>query len=116
MDKQFVFDVGEEFDGYRLDKWLSVVACDFSRSKIQQFIENACLCKNGVPVTVRRENVKAGEQYILTVPDEKVDTLMKPENIPLDILYEDDDIIVVNKPAGMVVHQGRRASINSKGS
>ena len=111
MEKIISFEVSEKFDGYRLDKWLAVVAIDFSRSKIQQFIKQGCITKNNIIIDVMRSDVHKGEVYILTVPDEKIDISMKPENIPLNILYEDDDIIVLNKPAGMVVHQG--AGVNN---
>ena len=111
MENVFSFEVGEEFSGYRLDKWLAVVMPDFSRSKIQQFIKQGFITKNNLPVDSQRIDVEVGDVYVVNVPDEKVETVMKPENIPLDILYEDDDIIVVNKPAGMVVHQG--AGVNS---
>ena len=111
MEKIISFEVSEEFDGCRLDKWLATVVCDFSRSKIQQFIKQGCITKNDVIIDMMRLDVHTGEVYTLTVPDEKNDTSMKPENIPLDILYEDDDIIVINKPAGMVVHQG--AGVNN---
>ncbi len=111
MEKILFFEVSEEFNGCRLDKWLAVVAKDFSRSKIQQFIKSGCVKKNNIIIDVMRFDVHTGEIYDLTVPDEKVDVSMVPENIPLDILYEDDDIIVLNKPAGMVVHQG--AGVNS---
>ncbi len=111
MENVFDFEVAEEFNGYRLDKWLAVVMPDFSRSKIQQFIKKGCVLKDGVSVDIGKIDVKAGEIYHINVPEEKVETSMNPENIPLDILYEDDDIIVINKPVGMVVHQG--AGVNS---
>ncbi|MBR1544444.1 MAG: RluA family pseudouridine synthase [Alphaproteobacteria bacterium] len=105
------FEVSEEFNGVRLDKWLATVMPDFSRSKIQQFIKNGCITKNGTPVESQRIDVATGDVYCVNVPEEQVEVTLKPENIPLDILYEDDDIIVINKPAGMVVHQG--AGVNS---
>ena len=111
MEKKFTFVVEKQFDGVRLDKWLSSVCVDFSRSKIQQLIEKGCLKKENNIVSERRLEVHVNEEYQLIVLDEKVDTFMKPENIPLDILYEDDDIIVINKPVGMVVHQG--AGVNT---
>lgn len=111
MEKILTFEVMEEFKGCRLDKWLATVAPDFSRSKIQQFIRKGFITRNSEPVESQRIDVEVGDVYTVRIPDEKVDTEMKPENIPLDILYEDDDIIVINKPAGMVVHQG--AGVNS---
>lgn len=111
MENVFTFEVGEEFNGSRLDKWLATINPDFSRSKIQQFIKKGYLLKNGEQVESQRIDVQTGEVYVLTIPEKKVEITMEPENIPLDILYEDDDIIVINKPAGMVVHQG--AGVNS---
>ena len=106
MSNILTFEVDEQFNGVRLDKWLATVMPDFSRSKIQQFIKNGFITKNDSPVESQRIDVATGEIYSVNVPEEKVETSLKPENIPLDILYEDDDIIVINKPAGMVVHQG----------
>lgn len=88
--------------GKRTDRFLSERMPDFSRSRIQKLIEEGMvLCGDGTP----RDSMKlrGTENFIVTVPDpENYDVV--PENIPLDIVYEDEDIAVVNKPVGMVVH------------
>lgn len=92
----------DETEKIRLDKYLTNILKDMSRSHIQTLIKN----KN---ILVNDQKIKSG--YLL-IPEDKISIKLpkisnseaKPENIPLDIIYEDDDIIVVNKPKGMVVH------------
>lgn len=112
MEKVLSFIVGEEAKGVRLDKWLSSQVTDFSRVKIQKFIKAGfVLDANEEVVADQNMAVNIGEEYILNIPEEEKESPVEPENIPLDILYEDDDIIIINKPAGMVVHRG--AGVNS---
>ena len=96
------FEVGYEQEGERLDKYLSMIYPDFSRSFFQKLIKNGQVKVNDIPekssYSVREEDI-----ICVTIPD-AVQTSIEPENIPLDILYEDADLIVVNKPKGMVVH------------
>ncbi len=107
MENVFNLKVEEEFKGLRLDKWISTVLPDFSRTKIQKLIKDGFVLDNNEEV-VADQNLKVivGDEYIISIPEEKHESLMEPEDIPLDILFEDDDIIVVNKSAGMVVHKG----------
>ncbi|MGC4019621.1 MAG: RluA family pseudouridine synthase [Muricomes sp.] len=88
--------------GIRLDKFLSNAVPDSSRSYIQKLIENGSVTVNGQRI---KSNYKtsAGDQIKLCLPEPETLDIM-PEDIPLDILYEDDDILVINKPKGMVVH------------
>ena len=87
----------------RIDKILSEGLGDsFSRSRIKDLIENGNITVNDDHVKVS-EKVNGGTLIVITVPD-IVDAEIKPENIPLDIVYEDNDLIIVNKPKGMVVH------------
>ena len=88
-------------DGQRLDIFLSAVS-GLTRAHIQKLIKENMISVNG---TQKKSNyhLKIGDNIVLSVPEpEKID--VEPENIPLDILYEDEDIIVVNKARGMVVH------------
>ena len=86
--------------GQRIDKFL-VENTEYTRSKIQKMIDNDCILVNGKSIK-SSYTLKAGDQ--IEVKDYEENTDIIPENIPLDIYYEDDDLIVVNKPSGMVVH------------
>lgn len=93
--------IGEEQHG-RLDKVLAAQLSKYSRSQIKKWIDAGRVTVNGQPA-VGKEKVHAGDVVVMDPPaPKKVD--LTPENIPLDIVYEDDDVIVVNKPQGMVVH------------
>lgn len=96
-------EVESSFNGWRLDKFLARTAEQFSRARLQQLIKQGCLSKNGQVITDTSLKVKAGEIYQIAVPPPE-DPTPEPENIPLDIVYEDEDLLVVNKPAGMTVH------------
>ena len=88
----------------RLDKALTILLEDVSRSKIQSHLENGCILVNG---KVEKSSYKLSEGDVITVEDFKPEISdLNPEDIPLDIVYEDDDVIVVNKPKGLVVHPG----------
>ena len=91
-----------EFDGVRIDKYLSVVFPDLSRSFIQKAIDCGNVSVNGKSVA-KNYKLKTDER-IEYIPLEPVKLEVKAQNIPLDIVYEDDDLLVVNKPKGMVVH------------
>ena len=88
--------------GTRLDKYLTEQIPDQSRSYIQKLLDDNFITVNGKSVKSNYK-LRAGDAIAVEIPDaEELD--IEPENIPLDIVYEDDDIIVVNKPKGMVVH------------
>ncbi|GET42789.1 RluA family pseudouridine synthase [Microseira wollei] len=87
----------------RLDRWLSNQLPDLSRSRIQKLIEQGCVEINGETCTDKNAKVKPGDRIHLTIPEAQP-TNLQPEDIPLDILYEDDRILILNKPAGLVVH------------
>lgn len=90
--------------GERLDRWLTAHAEDMSRSRIQALITEGRLTRgDGSPVSDASRKVRGGETYVLTVPP-PAPARPQPENIPLDVIYEDDDLIVLDKPAGLVVH------------
>ena len=88
--------------GIRLDKWLASWT-ELSRTRLRQLIESGQVRADGDIVTSPTRKVKNGIEYALLVPPPVDDTPM-PENIPLDIIHEDGELIVVNKPAGMTVH------------
>lgn len=88
--------------GERIDRWLSN-HCDLSRNRIQKLIGQGALSINHVPCSNKKITVSTGDWLQLKIPAIEPFALL-PEAIPLDILYEDDALLVVNKPAGMVVH------------
>ena len=97
------FTVDEDSEGLRLDKYISDMTGPLlSRSFLQKIIKNNEVFVNSSPKKPSYK-VALGDDVYFTVPDAK-NCNITPEDIPLDILYEDDDVIVVNKPKGMVVH------------
>lgn len=92
-----------EEQGDRIDRYLSQQLPDLSRSRIQQLIEQEQVQVNGKVCTSKKATVQAGDRISITIPEAKPLDL-QPEAIPLDILYEDDSVIIINKPAGLVVH------------
>lgn len=86
--------------GKRIDKYLNENT-EYTRSKIQKMIENGNILVNDIKV---KDSYKVKENDYITIEALEETTNILPENIPLDIYYEDDDLIVVNKPSGMVVH------------
>lgn len=101
MDK-FLFQINEEMEGERIDKCISMLIDSLSRSFIQKMIKEERVSVNDLPVK-GSYRVREGEEVAFELP-ESVEPDIEPEDIPLDILYEDKDVIVVNKPKGMVVH------------
>ena len=96
------FNIGTEHEE-RADKLLASLLEDQSRSYIQKLIENGNLSVDGKICTSKKEVLKAGQNIQLILPEpEKCEAV--PEEMPLDIVFEDNDLIVVNKPKGMVVH------------
>ena len=97
-----IIQVTETDSGQRIDKLLSQQLPELTRSAIQHLMQDGCVTIGEQPV---KKNAKAaaGDVIAVEVPEPK-EVSIEPENIPLDIVYEDEDIIVVNKPKGMVVH------------
>lgn len=93
----------EEGAASRLDRWLADALEGFSRSRIQKLIEDGCISVNAQCCTHKKARVRSGDCIAVTPPPPKPLEL-SPEDIPLDILYEDDHLLIVNKPAGLVVH------------
>lgn len=100
---RFVADSGQKL--LRVDKFLVERMQKTSRNRIQQAAEAECIIVNGRPVKSSYK-VKAGDVVSIVMDRPKYELEIIPEDIPLDIVYEDDALLVVNKPAGMVVHPG----------
>ncbi len=102
---EFDFSIDEASEGaigLRLDKYLTEALPDYSRSYIQKLLEDGQILVNGKP-SKSNYKLRGGDCIHVTIPE--AETLdVEPENIPLDIVYEDADILVINKPKGMVVH------------
>ncbi len=103
---KLITPIADEFDASkRLDKFLADCFPDISRSRIKQLIEQGCVSMEEETCTSASQKVKQDDMYEIEIP-ELEEGNPTPENIELDIVFEDDDIIVINKPAGMVVHPG----------
>lgn len=100
--KKEVFEVDSSYEEERLDKYLSLIFPEQSRSFFQKLIKDGQIRVNE---KMEKANYRLKTQDLIevSIPD-AVETPILPENIPLDILYEDNDLLIVNKPKGMVVH------------
>ena len=109
MDKKFLIYDGQ--DSERIDKFLANELDDLSRSSIQMLIKDKYVLVNE-EVVKSNFLLKNGDEISITIPDPVNDEILA-EDIPLDVYYEDSDVIVINKPSGMVVHP---AVGNTKGT
>ncbi len=101
-----VLEAGADATGQRLDQWLAgKLGPDMSRSRVQMLIKQGAVSVNGKPVDETKRNMIAGESVSVAMPEPEP-AAPQGENITLDVLYEDDELIVINKPAGLVVHPG----------
>ena len=97
--------IPDDFAGFRLDQALAQVFSDYSRGRLTGWIKEGYVTVNGD--TLRpRDKVMGGEQIEINATIEVADENWTAEPINLDIVYEDDDLIIINKPAGLVVHPG----------
>ncbi|MBD2104504.1 RluA family pseudouridine synthase [Leptolyngbya sp. FACHB-261] len=94
--------VAPEDSGERLDRWLAEQLPDLSRSRIQKLIEQGQVRLNG-QVCNKKDLVQVGDQVDLSLPEPEP-LAIEPETMPLSILYEDDQLLVIDKPVGLVVH------------
>ncbi len=103
MTERYRVTVDQKQELERLDKYLDMRIAGISRNKIQEAAKAGCILVNG---KAQKSNyrVHPGDEVVVMLPGEHFEYKLEPENIPLDIVYEDDDLIVVNKEAGMVVH------------
>lgn len=97
--------IPEDYPEQRLDQALAQLLPQYSRAQCQLWIKAGAVEVNGKVITKTRHNVQADDDIILDA-ELSDKTYMEAEDIPLDIIYEDDDLIVINKPAGLVVHPG----------
>ncbi|MFN0275763.1 MAG: RluA family pseudouridine synthase [Chitinophagales bacterium] len=100
---KIVCDRGQE--PYRIDKFLTDRIEKVSRTKIQYAAEANCILVNKIPVKSNYK-IKPYDEIVILLPERVNEYSVLPENIPLNIVYEDEDVMVINKPAGMVVHPG----------
>ena len=99
---QFTYQIGIEDGDERIDKWISNSLKNLSRSYIQKLIKDNMVFVNGKPQKASYR-LKVDDEILFQIP-EAVEPSILAENIPLSILYEDSDLLIVNKPKGMVVH------------
>ncbi len=103
IENPVIKHITEQFAGQRLDAALATMFPDYSRSRLQQWIRDGHVLLDGKRVKPRTK--LAGDELLqLNIPIDDQSTELQPQDIPLDIVFEDEDIIVLNKPAGLVVH------------
>jgi 23S rRNA pseudouridine1911/1915/1917 synthase len=105
QDKQLTLKVGDAIQQRRLDKYLHGRFANFSRAMLQEAIKAGEVSVNGKPAKPSFK-ISPGDLIEITLPKLPSREIL-PENIPLNIIHEDDDIIIINKPAGMIVHPAR---------
>ena len=96
-------EVESAHNGWRLDKYLARVVPELSRARLQQLIKLGCVSLKGDMLTDGAVKIHSGDAYQIVIPPPE-DANPEPEDIALDVVYEDEDLIVINKPAGMTVH------------
>ena len=100
--EKLTLQTNKEDAGARIDAWLAAQVEELTRSAAQRLLEEGRVTRDGKPLG-KSDKLSGGETIEISLPDpEPVDVV--PQNIPLDIVYEDEDVIVVNKPKGLVVH------------
>ncbi len=105
MSDKVIYIVSDEYHGKRLDAVVAAFDKENSRSTLQSFIEQGLVTVDGEVKKKGNFKVSSGQTIEVTKPEpESLDA--KPQDIPLDIIYDDADIVVINKPAGLVVHPG----------
>ncbi len=98
------WQVGAAQHGERLDRALASLVQEFSRSYVQQLIESGAVSVNGKPATKSSARVKAGDQGIIELRPTPQSQAFRPEEMALEVVHRDDHVLVINKPAGLVVH------------
>lgn len=103
MMNRYSFIAEGSDEGVRIDKWLTLQdEVDLTRSAVVRLIESGNVTVGGKPA-VKSHTLKAGEEITVEIPDPE-ELEIEPQEIPIDVVYEDDDLAVINKPQGMVVH------------
>ncbi len=105
MTTPMQWTVPEPNTGERLDRFLAAAQTDLSRSQLQTLIRDGRVAVNGRPARVSHR-VQTGDAITVEMPEAPDHAGLEPEEIALDIVFEDEHLLVVNKPAGMVVHPG----------
>jgi len=101
----FNTSVPTNYHGYRIDKFLQSVVSELSRTRLQALIQEGQVKLNNVTIKDSAKKIREKDQIKINFPSPK-ETLIKPNKISLDILYDDEDIIIINKHPGVVVHPG----------
>ena len=101
MDK-IVFTISEEFEGIRLDKCISEKESDLTRSMVQKLIDAGQVTVNS-KIVAKKYTTSIDDEVVINIPEPR-ELDVKAQNLPLEIVFQDDDLLVVNKPKGMVVH------------
>ncbi len=102
MINNFTFQFDENCIGLRIDKWITEQEIDVTRSMIQKLIDDGNVCVNDKVVS-KNYKLRKNDRIDIIVP-EPVELDVKAQDLPIEIVYQDDDLLVVNKPKGMVVH------------
>ena len=105
MTEQNTITLDDSHQGLRLDKALAMCFTDMSRSRLQQLITGGHVTSNDVVTNDAKKKVSAGQTYTVCVP-EAVAAKPQAQDIPLDIVFEDEMLLVINKPVGLLVHPG----------
>ena len=95
--------VNEDTAGIRIDKFIAGEIAEFSRSQVQKLLEEGYVFADDEIIADKNFKTRLGDMYQITLPEPQAATPVA-QDIPLDVLYEDEDLIVINKPAGMTVH------------
>jgi 23S rRNA pseudouridine1911/1915/1917 synthase len=103
QDKRIAIEAGEQDSGGRVDRFLAARLPELSRTRIKQLIEEGRLTSNGTTIGNAKHRVKPGERFELDLPA-PLPAEPEAESIPLNVLYEDADLVVLDKPPGLVVH------------
>lgn len=110
-NNQKTITIPEDFYGKRLDQALAQMMPEYSRAQIQTWIKSGHATINGKPAKTNTK-LKGHEEVTITVQDRVVES-WEAQEIPLNIVHEDDDVLIINKPVGLVVHPGSGVSSNT---
>ena len=105
MPQSVTLTITDEFHNKRLDAALGGLIDTHSRSTLREYIDEGKVAVDGVVTTKPSVKVSSGQIVTVEIPDPE-DLDAKPQDLPLDIIYQDDDILVINKPINFVVHPG----------
>ncbi len=105
MEQIYTVQVKENEAGLRMDKLLATYVTEVSRSFLQKLIDQGNIKVDGSVCRLKKQKLAAGSEVTITIPEPE-EVSVEPQEIPLDIVYEDQDVLVVNKPKRLVVHPG----------